>query len=141
MASYLSRASVQFGRGAYAEALADLNEALTLLPDSPLVLQKRGEAQARLGAFHEAAADYTKVLELQPDQADVHFNRGNIYAQLNDFDKAVDRLYRGVASCNRTTRLLSSIAATSTSSAGDLDKAVADFDETLRLEPGSIWAP
>jgi tetratricopeptide (TPR) repeat protein len=57
------------------EALTDLNEVLTDLPDAAPLLVLRGRVLLQLGRMHEAASDFDRVLQLDPKNAEALHGR------------------------------------------------------------------
>ena len=88
----------------FRQALADLDEALKLQPDSADALAQRGMVQFQSGAYAEAVADYTGALELKPDQAEVHFDRGVAHAGPRRSRRRRRRLHRGDTARRGRTR-------------------------------------
>jgi tetratricopeptide (TPR) repeat protein len=78
--------------GAYSEAIAALQKAVTLKPDSAAAQYNLGLAQLKTGDYQNAVASTSKALELKPDwtYADVYNNLGLAYAGLKKFDEAVN---------------------------------------------------
>ena len=63
----------------YAEALADLNEAVRLEPQSSAVYNNRGDAHLDIGEPDLAIADYSTAINLDPNSARAYYNRANAY--------------------------------------------------------------
>ena len=65
-ASYCRRAAFYSGRGQSDRALADLGEAIRLVPDQANAYASRGFAYCRLGQHALATQDYEKAIQLNP---------------------------------------------------------------------------
>jgi tetratricopeptide (TPR) repeat protein len=63
-------ASTELARRDYARAIADLNRALELAPDSVDLLMRRGRARMAAGDSDLAEADFSRALKLRPDDAE-----------------------------------------------------------------------
>ena len=62
--AYFNRGAVRLEKGAYAEAIADFDEALRLEPDDALTLQHRAQAKEKSGDAEGAQQDNEKACEL-----------------------------------------------------------------------------
>ena len=120
--------------GNYDEATKDLNEAITLNPNSSDAYFHRGVIKYVLKNYDAALIDLNKAIKIEPSYADCYKERGRVKRELNklddaiaDFDKAIELgvegydtyFYRG------TTK-------------GDLsqfEEALKDFDEVLKINP------
>jgi tetratricopeptide (TPR) repeat protein len=113
-------------------ALVDFDEAIRL-DTRPDTLLERAILLTSMGEADRALADYDAILKMGPGSAAVHYNRGRLLAAKGDpracgaFETAVTRdksdpdslFERGLCSAKR----------------GELDKAIADFGECVRLKP------
>ncbi len=61
---------------AYPKALAELNEAIRLKPDSPQALNARGYLYLLMRDFPHAINDLTEAIRLNPQYANAYLNRG-----------------------------------------------------------------
>jgi tetratricopeptide (TPR) repeat protein len=59
----------------YAQAEAELNEALRLRPDLATALNARGFLYLKKGEYAAAIHDFTRAVELKPDYANAYKNR------------------------------------------------------------------
>ena len=80
----------------YDGALADLNRALELRPDDPVILNNRGVTYSALERHDEALADYNRALELKPDDPEILNNRGVTYYHLERYDEALADINRAL---------------------------------------------
>lgn len=78
--------------GDYELALADLNEALRLAPETPEFLVQRGTILLELDQPDAALANVRAALSREPDRADGHCALGNIYHQRGDLRAAIAAL-------------------------------------------------
>jgi tetratricopeptide (TPR) repeat protein len=67
----------------YNDALADMNAALKIAPNSPVLYLQRGQVYLLLYEWDKVLADYNTALELDPDYADAFFYRGILYYTRN----------------------------------------------------------
>lgn len=84
--------------GNYTGALADLNEAIAMDPESVELLKNRGNLQLIFGFPLEAIQDYDRCLRESPDFAEAQFNRGLAYLMLLDKVAACQDLQASAAS-------------------------------------------
>ena len=85
----------------YDEAIADMDAAIALDPDSPALFVERGQRIILIYEWDRALADYDRALELAPNYADAYYYRGILYASvpegidarraaLADFQRSLD---------------------------------------------------
>jgi lipoprotein NlpI/transglutaminase-like putative cysteine protease len=96
-ASYCLRSNAYADLGMLVEALADANEAVKLVPNSPTSLQCRAEAYFEAGEFKKSVDDYSTAIALGATKSRYYHHRGisKFYAGLldeaaGDFIKASD---------------------------------------------------
>ncbi|NNN04388.1 MAG: tetratricopeptide repeat protein [Elusimicrobia bacterium] len=118
------------------KALADLDAALKLQPDSTDLLVARGELEARLKHDVEALADLTRAARLAPKDAPVLVARASFYASRGkselaqaDFDSAIEADPDDADAYNDRGALRANAYA-------DYDKALADVRKAVALRPG-----
>jgi len=79
----------------------------------------RGLLFLRLGDFETAIPAFTDALDLRPDFSQAYFWRGRAHHRMQDFDhEIVPGIDRGA----------------------DFESALADYNQTIRLDPENIWA-
>ena len=71
------------------ERLNFLDEAISESPNSPRLLQTRGETHFYLGNIEQSIADFDRVIELIPSQEPRHWQRGISYYYAGEFAKGV----------------------------------------------------
>jgi lipoprotein NlpI len=76
--------AVRFGR-----AIAKLDQAIRMQPDSAAPYQARGELYFRAGHFSASIIDFDRFLELRPDREPHHWQRGISYYYAGEFAKGV----------------------------------------------------
>jgi tetratricopeptide (TPR) repeat protein len=64
------------------EAIADMDAAIALEPDSPALYVERGQRILLTYEWDRALADYNHALELEPNYADACYYRGILYASV-----------------------------------------------------------
>jgi tetratricopeptide (TPR) repeat protein len=61
------------------EAIADMDAAIALDPDNPMLYAERGQRIMLLYEWDRALADYNRALELDPNYADAYYYRGVLH--------------------------------------------------------------
>jgi tetratricopeptide (TPR) repeat protein len=77
-------------------ALADLNEALRLIPNDVEALKERSARLVAMGRHDEAIADLDRAETLDPGNADILVARGQVYEDMGDQERA-DAQYKDLA--------------------------------------------
>ena len=128
----------------WAEAHADLDEAIRLAPGYARAHGMRGTLLLLQGKPADALKAFDQVLKLDPAFAEGYFNRGAVYAELRKYDLAIADYTRAIelqpdywyAYANRgTAHLNRGLARDNTQDAQD---AVADFTKAHELNPGAF---
>ncbi|MBI3512024.1 MAG: tetratricopeptide repeat protein [Bacteroidetes bacterium] len=105
------------------EAIAQLDIAIALCPDSGAYYSKRGQAYLGLNNKNKALADFTKATEASPNNADGFYQMGLYYFNQDDFDHAFEYLTKAInispsnydafmaraQCCERTNKMTSAI--------------------------------
>lgn len=71
----------------YADAIADMEEAVALLPDLPYLHFNMGNLLCLSSRLVEAIDSYSQAIRLYPSMADAYFNRGLVLIYLKDKEK------------------------------------------------------
>jgi tetratricopeptide (TPR) repeat protein/S1-C subfamily serine protease len=135
--AYGIRAFAYLLLGEYQNAIADLNEAIRLAPDSAFSYSIRGLVYSLSKDYKKAIADYTEAIRLAPNNAEYYSSRGNAYSLLNDENKATADYKRAVSIepkdaedyKNRGSAYLG---------LKDYKKAISDFTEAIRIAPKDL---
>ena len=107
---FLLRAAVRFNQGRYASALEDIELAARFEPKQAPVLQARAAVLVKLGNFERAIDDATLAIKLMPESDSGNATLKTGYAAWRT---------RGMAYAGQ----------------GDHDRALADYDKALSLNP------
>jgi tetratricopeptide (TPR) repeat protein len=118
------------------KALADLDEAARLDPDSAPIAVARGSLMARLGMDSEAQRELTRAVRLAPSDAAALSARASFYARtgkptlaLEDFDKALEADPKHAPSYNGRGALRANAFK-------EDEKALRDVMKAVELDPG-----
>jgi tetratricopeptide (TPR) repeat protein len=131
--AYINRGQAFYFKRDFDRAILDFNQAAILAPAEPLVYVNRAMAQIDKGDFKNAIADYDEAIRLDPKNAGIYSRRGeawrlqgNLERALADHDLAIKRKATEEAYNNR---------ALVHKDLGKFDKALADCDEAILLNP------
>ncbi len=86
--AYLNRAVAEHDQSHPAAALADLEEALDLDPDSTRAYNERGQIFLENGDTQRAIQEFSRSLQVTPT-IDGHYQRGAAYEKLGDHQNAI----------------------------------------------------
>ena len=78
----------------YSEAIADIREALSILPDIPYLYFDLGNLECLSSNFIEALENYDMAIKLYPNMGDAYYNRGLVLIYLKDKEKGCIDLSR-----------------------------------------------
>ena len=78
----------------YSDAIADIKEALAILPDVPYLYFDLGNLECLSSRFVEALENYDMAIKLYPGMGDAYFNRGLVLIYLKDKEKGCIDLSR-----------------------------------------------
>ena len=131
----LSRALAKQGR--YDEAAAQLNQAIGLAPEVPLLYEDLGAVRAYQGRHEDAIGLFEKAIRLDPRQPSAHRRLGEALAAVGRGDEA-DRHFESYFDRD----LLAGRVAEGADHlrAGRADEAITTFREVLRSHPDNVDA-
>jgi|GEM_PF-2155830 len=86
---YTSRGSAWRAQGNLDRALVDQNEAVSLKPDSAIVLFNRAVTWQSNRQTDRAISDYSEAIKLAPNFAMAYKNRGDTFFAIADYDRAI----------------------------------------------------
>ena len=75
-------------KGAYAQALVDMDEVIRRNPQNPSAYESRAMVQVQAGDLAKAVEDFSRAIQLNPRDAVAYWNRGKAYRTLGDAQKA-----------------------------------------------------
>jgi tetratricopeptide (TPR) repeat protein len=151
VAALNSRGNVYLGSRNYDRAIDDFNAAIRLDPKYAIGLNNRGLAYYRKGQINRAIEDYDEAIRLNPtyalafaNRSDARRNKGRIDLAIEDGDRAVG-LNRSLA-----VAFFARADAFRDKAQWDFDaylsdgvyedRAIADYDEGIRLNPNNATA-
>jgi tetratricopeptide (TPR) repeat protein/predicted Ser/Thr protein kinase len=121
---------------------ADLTEAIRLDPALARAFAHRGDVRGDLGKDDEAWADCQEALRLDPKQALAHAALGTLHARKGNRAQALAACEEALACAandKERAEVLNDRGIVHAAN-GDNDAAMADHDESIRLDPNPSWA-
>jgi tetratricopeptide (TPR) repeat protein len=132
---YNNRGLAQLDVGEFSSAVKDFGEAIKLNPKFSFAYNNRGIAHSRYKQFEAAIRDFTKAIEIDPKFVDAYMSRASVLiAEKNDLDGGV-RDYEKAISLDAKNWKAYSARGEAMRLKGNLDQAMADHEEAIRLNP------
>ncbi len=103
-------------------------------PDSVLIPQLLGVANAGLGRFEQAAVNFSRVTQINPDSAEAHANLGNALRGQGKLDEAIVSFRNALKIKSDHTDTLINLGTTLHES-GNIDEAVTYYQKALKFKP------
>ena len=126
-------------RGDTVGALASLNRATELAPNSPRAFLMRAEVEFSNRDWQGALSDMDRAITLEPREADLYVNRAYVRYNLEDWFGAMADYNYAIELAPDNSRALFNRALLRYE-VKDLNRAAADFTEVLRLDPDNFHA-
>jgi tetratricopeptide (TPR) repeat protein len=120
----------------YDRALADFKAVMQIKPTWG-TLEERGNAWRGRGNYAQAIADYNNALQMNSSAAAVYFDRGQAYALQRDSSSAINDFNRALQLAPNVEAYLYARCEIRSAASVDLDRALADCDKTLQINPDS----
>jgi tetratricopeptide (TPR) repeat protein len=153
--SYLNRGIAYSNKGDIDKAITDYTQAIKLNPDNDNAYTSRGVAYGIKGDYNKAVSDFTQAIRLKPNDYSAYMNRAKAYTFLNDHDKIIAD-YTQALKLNPDERSNSTIiphgggisdivgiyynCGMAYYNKGDINRAVADWEAVLRIDPNMTEA-
>ncbi len=133
----LSMVRVLIQSGQSVEALSLLDNTLALKPDSPLLLNSRGDLRFRLNDPDGSIADFEASIKIAPGQSEPHNNLGNVLASKSRLADAVIHYKRAIELDPEFASAHLNLA-NAFFKTGDLKGAATEYRTALQLNPQSV---
>lgn len=132
---YNNRGLAQLNIGEFSSAVRDFGEAVKVDPKFASAYNNRGIAYSEYKQFEPAIKDFTKAIELNPKLVDAYISlaavliveKGDVDGGIKNYDKAISldtKNWKAYSARGEARRLK-----------GDLDQAMVDHEEAIRLNP------
>jgi tetratricopeptide (TPR) repeat protein len=131
---YISRGDKLYDRNDYERAIADFDKAIELDPGRAGAYADRGNAYLYSGKAELAAADFAKALALNPRQTAAIRGNGIVRERNGDYRQAIDSYSRAL-DIDQNDEFALEHRALAYAELKDGDKALADYDQLLKLAP------
>ena len=118
------------------QAIKAFTRAIEIEPKYAEAYVKRGLAYYRSAKYETAISDYTQTLKLKRYQADTYASRGDAYQSLGDMPRSIED-YSASLKRRRNPRVIQKRAETYFKN-GDVQKALADYDDLIKWKPSAI---
>ena len=118
-------------------AVEDLNKAITIIPDDPMVWYFRGFAKARCKDYsqYQAIDDLSEAIALKPDYADAMLERATCLLQEQNFDAALKDFNNAFEIKEGSAISYLNRGMCFEKSSSDHQAALADFTRAIQLDP------
>jgi len=117
------------------EAAFYYGKAIEINPNNAITHNERGNCYFQLAEYELARADFEKSLSLNPQSAAALSNMANVMLALGENDSAVDYIDKGIASADDEQKVqLLILKGNYYKNTGELEKAVATYDEAYQLD-------
>jgi tetratricopeptide (TPR) repeat protein len=137
--AYEDRGFIKMHQGDLNGALADFSHAIQLSPKNPSFYSDRAEVKVKQGDLDGAVADYERVVAVDPQYSDVFENRNQPQPPDPNLDseiaKATSFIEKSSGDAQKRVYLAYDSRADSEVEKGDLNAAIADYDQCLSLKP------
>jgi tetratricopeptide (TPR) repeat protein len=133
--SYFQRGVLWYLQEDFDKAVADYDRAIEMNPSHASAHSFRGLAFSRKGEDRKALADFDRAIGLAPETANFYDNRAFFYARIEDYERAMADHDKAIALLPRYN--FYTARASTWRLRGDLNKALADANEAVRLETGT----
>jgi putative PEP-CTERM system TPR-repeat lipoprotein len=120
--------------GKYGEAVVEFRNALQRDPRADDVREKLGEALMQTGDVTQALGEYVRAADLRPDDVALQIKAGNLLLLAGRFDDAKVRAEKAIAKDARSVDA-QILGANALAGLKDLDGAVAQVEDALRIDP------
>jgi tetratricopeptide (TPR) repeat protein len=140
---YFERGRAYFKNRDYEKAIYDYTRALEITPSNEteskfIILEARGYAHLLNKQYKESIIDYSNALKLKPRHSYTKFiynNRAWDFYNLQEYDKAIDDFTKAISIDSKFASAHYGRGRTWYQK-GDLERAMFDAKEALRLSPG-----
>jgi tetratricopeptide (TPR) repeat protein len=121
------------------EAIAELDDAISLDPTNADAYNQRGYLRFEEGNLEQAYADFNKAIDLDPTHAVAFFNRANVRFELGGYQWAITDYDQAIA-LDPDYHVAYNNRGNARRRLGDIDGAIADYTEAIRLNPEDALA-
>jgi tetratricopeptide (TPR) repeat protein len=128
-----------WARGAYADAVAHLQDLVVLRPHDSAVLNRLGAALTKVGRYRDAESYFRKAIARRPDDSEAHGNVGAVCLARGRYLQAESSLRRALRSKPADLVYRRNLGLTLVN-LGRLPEARAQFERVLKAAPRNLEA-
>ena len=133
---YLERAEEKFNANDIEGALANVDRAVSWLPDAPEVYYLRAHYREKAHDLQGSLDDYNKLVEMSPSFAAAYAGRSVVYQRLERHRDAIDDVSKAIQLRPRNDHTLLNHRAYTRAIAGlELDEALDDIQRAIDMAP------
>ena len=123
-----------YSQGKLQQTLSQASEMLKQFPNSSILYDISGVANARLKRFDAALENYSKAIKINPKSADIYNNRGIALDQTGQLDEAIES-YEQALTINPDYAEAHSNMGLALMVKGDLESAMVKFRQAVEINP------
>jgi lipoprotein NlpI len=129
-----NRGNAYTAKGEYDLAVKDYDRAIQLNPSYPKPINNRGVAYEKIGEFDRAMEDFSQAIKIDPNYAGPFANRAAIHAGKHEYDHAVRDYDEAIRLAPVVEPAVWNGRCWGRTILGDLQGALSDCNEALRLD-------
>jgi tetratricopeptide (TPR) repeat protein len=119
--------------------LADLSEAVRLMPGDAAAMRARAVLLAKMGKLEESLADFDKAIALEPDDSSTYEEKALILSRLNRYEESLAALEKAKQLSPDSITPLATSAQVHMQQE-KLDAALEDLNKALTMDPTNVVA-
>lgn len=135
--AHMTRAQCNGQLGNRIEAVRDYTQAIERDSGIAALYHNRGTLYDQQGRADDALSDYSRSIELNPSAAESYNCRGLLYSSRKQYAQALDDFTSAISLRGKENYVYWANRADVSKDKGDYDKALADYETALRLNPTS----
>lgn len=138
----MDRATIYLDMRLHSEAYADLDTALTICPDDPLLFYKRGIVLFASMSYDDCIEDLHRSIECNPDESyepDIYYHIGIAWARKDEFEMSIPPLSKCI-SMKPNKAVYYHERAKSFQMIGEHQMALNDFNVVIENQPKNAHA-
>ncbi|HEY7328718.1 MAG TPA: tetratricopeptide repeat protein [Gemmataceae bacterium] len=138
--AFLTRAECYKRRKQYDQSLADYTQALDVNENKVEVYLKRAAVYQEMNRFDDALGDYDRAVKLEPNSIAALRSRAFMHYLRKEYQKSVEDFTSAIALDPQGADLYTNRAIINWGFVKDLDAAIFDWEQVLRLRPNDVDA-
>ncbi|MEL6864974.1 MAG: tetratricopeptide repeat protein [Bacteroidota bacterium] len=130
-----NRGSLRLMTGNVFGALEDYNEAIVIDPEKAVLYANRARLKSYIMNYESAVTDYNIAIDLEANDPELYFHRGLTLMKNDDFESAIIDFTKAIAGSDDELYDYYYNRALAFHSLGQFNKAIADYNRTIELNP------